>query len=64
MRKLLLVSCLAAGAAFAAEPAATATVTVNPAQALGAIKPMNGVNNGPTVKKPGGDQVRGNFEDY
>ena len=64
MRKLLFVSCLAAGAAFAAQPAATATVTVAPAQALGAIKPMHGVNNGPVVKKPGGDQVRGNFEDY
>ena len=64
MRKLLFVSCLAAGAAFAAQPAATAVVTVNPAQALGPVKPMHGVNNGPVVKKPGGDQVRGNFEDY
>ena len=64
MKRILLVSCLAAGAAFAAEPAATAAVTVNLAEELGPIKPMNAVNNGPTVKKPGGDQVRGNFEDY
>ena len=63
-RSILLASCLAAGAAFAAQPAATAVVTVDPAQALGPIKPMHAVNNGPTVKKPGGDQVRGNFEDY
>ena len=63
-RSILLASCLAASAMIAAEPAATATVTVDPAQALGAIKPMHAVNNGPVVKKPGGDQVRGNFEDY
>ena len=25
---------------------------------------MNAVNNGPTVGKPGGDQLRGNFEEY
>ena len=43
MRSLFLASCLVAGAAFAAEPAATATVTVDPAQALGAIKPMHAV---------------------
>ena len=63
-KSILIASCLAVGAALAAQPAATATVTVDPAQALGPIKPMHAVNNGPTVKKPGGDQVRGNFEDY
>ena len=65
MKKTLF--CLTAalgGALFAAQPAATALVTVNLGEALGTIKPMNAVNNGPAVKKPGGDQVRGNFEDY
>ena len=55
---------LAAAAAFAAEPAATAIVTVDVAHEVGSIKPMNAVNNGPSVKKPGGDQKNGNFEDY
>ena len=63
-RIILLASCLAAGAMFAAEPAATANVTVDPAQALGAIKPMHAVNNGPTVPPVRGDQKRGNFLDY
>ena len=65
MKKTLF--CLTAalgGVLFAAQPAATALVTVNLGEELGAIKPMNAVNNGPAVKKPGGDQVRGNFEDY
>ena len=31
---------------------------------IGPVKLMNAVNNGPSVKKPGGDQMRGNFEDY
>ena len=53
-----------AGTMFAAQPAATALVTVNLGEELGPIRPMNAVNNGPAVKKPGGDQVRGNFEDY
>ena len=64
--KILLA--LSAGAisvfAFAAEPAAEATVTVDPSAELGPVKPMNAVNGGPTVKKPGGDQKRGNFEDW
>ena len=51
-------------AAFSASPPATALVTVDMAQEIGPIKRMNAVNNGPTVKNPGGDQVRGNFEDY
>ena len=65
MKKNML--CLAAalcGSIFAAQPAATALVTVNLGEEMGPIKPMNAVNNGPVVKKPGGDQVRGNFEDY
>ena len=57
-------ACVAAGTAFAAEPAACATVTVNLDAELGAVKPMHAVNNGPSVTKPGGDQKRGNFEDY
>ena len=60
---LCLVAALC-GSIFAAQPAATALVTVNLGEELGPIKPMNAVNNGPVVKKPGGDQVRGNFEDY
>ena len=32
--------------------------------AIGPVKPMHAVNNGPTVQKPGGDQLRGNFEEY
>ena len=48
----------------AAEPAATAIVTVDVTNEVGAIKPMNAVNNGPSVKKPGGDQKNGNFDDY
>ena len=47
-----------------AEPAATATITVDVTNELGRIKPMHAVNNGPTVKKAGGDQKCGNFEDY
>ncbi len=65
MKKTLF--CLTAalgGVVFAAQPAATALVTVNLGEELGPIRPMNAVNNGPAVKKPGGDQVRGNFEDY
>ena len=65
MKKTLFCLTAALGCAiFAAEPAATALVTVNLGEEIGAIKPMNAVNNGPVVKKPGGDQVRGNFEDY
>jgi len=57
---LLVIS----GTAIAAEPAATALVTVDPSCEIGPIKLMNAVNNGPSVKKPGGDQKNGNFEDY
>jgi len=61
------ISCVlafAAGAALGAEPAATAHVTVDVSVEVGAVKRMNAVNNGPSVKKPGGDQKNGNFEDY
>ena len=36
----------------AAQPSATALVTVDVSKELGAIKPMHSVNNGPSVKKP------------
>ena len=55
---------LCAVSAFAAEPAAKATVTVDMSRELGPVRIMHAVNGGPTVKKPGGDQKRGNFEDY
>ena len=59
-----LAAAMAAGAALAAEPAAKATVTVDMKAELGPVRLMNAVNGGPAVKKPGGDQKRGNFEDY
>ena len=64
--KQILMTIMAAGAAcaFAAEPAAEATVTVCPYEELGVVKPMHAVNNGPAVNKPGGDQKRGNFEEF
>ena len=64
--KYLMVSAAATFliAANAAEPAATALVTVGFTNEVRAIKPMHAVNNGPSVKKPGGDQKNGNFEDY
>ena len=55
---------LCAVSAFAAEPAAKATVTVDMSRELGPVRIMHAVNGGPTVSKPGGDQKRGNFEDY
>ena len=66
MKKAMVTSCAAVAAicAFAAEPAATVFVAVDPMKELGAVKPMHAVNNGPSVKKPGGDQKNGNFEDY
>ena len=65
MKRLMLIGCAMAGlAAIAAEPAAKATVTVDEAQVIGPMKPMNAVNNGPSVDKPGGDQKRGNAADY
>jgi hypothetical protein len=61
---ILCLTAALGGALFAAQPAATALVTVDLGEEIRPIKPMNAVNNGPAVKKPGGDQVRGNFEDY
>ena len=46
----------------AAQPAATALVTVDAAKELGPVKPMHTVNNGPSVKKPGGPVICGNFD--
>jgi len=66
MKKLFVV-CAFAGATlggFGAEPAAEAVVTVDVAKEVGPIRLMNAVNNGPSIKKPGGDQKRGNFETY
>jgi len=42
----------------------TVNVSVDPGVAIGPVKPMHAVNNGPAVQKPGGDQLRGNFEEY
>ena len=65
MKKLIVVLTMSVmGAVFAAEPAAQALLTVDPGNVIGPVKPMHAVNNGPTVMKPGGDQKRGNFEDY
>ena len=63
-RLVFCATALSAGIAMAAQPAATALVTVDFTNEIGAIKPMHAVNNGPSVKKPGGDQKNGNFEDY
>lgn len=52
------------GALNAAEPMATAEVSVDLGTVLGPMKPMHAVNNGPSVNKPGGDQKRGNYETY
>ena len=69
MKRIALGTILAAAAGLAlplqaAEPAATLSVTVDLAKEIGPVKPMHAVNNGPSVKKPGGDQKCGNFEDY
>lgn len=63
-RLALCVAALSAGIVMAAQPAATALVSVDLSKEEGPIKPMHAVNNGPSVKKPGGDQKNGNFEDY
>ena len=67
MRKLygtILAAGLAACSLPAAQPAATAFVSVDLLKEEGPVKPMHAVNNGPSVKKPRGDQMNGNFEDY
>ena len=64
MKRIVFGVMAAALGVFAAEPASQATVTVDLTREIGPIKPMHAVNNGPSVSKPGGDQLRGNFEDY
>ena len=65
MKPIVFAASLAAACTVsAAEPAATALVTVDVGMEIGVVKPMNAVNNGPSVKKPRHDQVRGNFEAY
>ena len=44
---------LAAFPLYAAQPAATALVSVDLSKEEGPVKPMHAVNNGPSVKKPG-----------
>ena len=46
---LMVAAAAAVGGAMAAEPAATAFVSVDLTREIGAIKPMHGVNNGPTA---------------
>lgn len=65
--RLTWVTFAAAGMSLtvnAAQPAAAAFVTVDITNVVREVKPMHAVNNGPTVKKPDGDQKCGNFEDY
>ena len=66
LRKSALFGLAAACAAlaYAAEPMSTAEIVVDCSTVIGPVKPMNAVNNGPAVKSPGGDQKRGNFDDY
>ena len=60
----IVASAVPCAALMAAQPAATACVTVDVSKEVGAIKPMHAVNNGPNVAPVRGDQKRGNFEDY
>ena len=39
-------------------------ISVDPSSAIGPVKPMHAVNNGPVVPPVLGDQPRGNFEEY
>ncbi len=59
-----LAAALAVSNAFAAEPAATAVITVDTTKELGPILDMNSVNGGPAISPVAGDQKSGNFEDY
>ena len=66
-RRLALAICAVAamrGPLDAAEPMSTAEIVVDCRAEHGPVKPMNAVNNGPSVKTPAGDQKRGNFDDY
>ena len=40
------------------------SVTVDPADEVGRVKPMNAVNNGPSIPSAAGTQIRGNFDAY
>ena len=40
------------------------TIRIDTSNAIGPIKPMNAVNNGPFVTRPDGGQLRSNFEEY
>ena len=60
----IMASAVPCAALVAAQPAATACVTVDVSKEVGAIKPMHAVNNGPNVAPVRGDQKRGNFEEY
>jgi hypothetical protein len=65
MKKLNGTTMVAAGLSQtvnAAEPAAAAFVTVDPATEVGPVKPMNAVNNGPVAARS--DQSRSNFSDF
>ena len=53
---ILVCVCVAAFALNAAEPAATAFVSVDVMNKIGPIRPMNAVNNGPSLQNPAGDQ--------
>ena len=65
MKQILLgVAVAVAAVACAKEPAATAFITVDPANEVGPIRAMNSVNNGPVVAPVLGDQKIGNFETY
>lgn len=61
---IAVVVCSIPLAVVAAQPQATAILTVSPDVELGAIKPMHAVNNGPAVAPVLGDQKRGNFIEY
>ena len=58
---MMMAAVVAAGAAMAAEPAATATVTVDMKAELGPVKLMNSVNNGPSVKNPAGAHLAATY---
>ena len=50
----ILAAGLAACSLHAAEPSATAFVSVDVAKEIGSVKPMHAVNNGPSVKSRAG----------
>ena len=58
---LAAVATLAATAGWAVP---RVEIAVDPTAEIGAIKPMNAVNNGPSVGKPKGDQVQSNARAY